>query len=232
MPTCGPEIAEVTCDTAMNQDSSTTWHQTLQDDPMLVAGDDEFSTFLQFGIDFPGFDEAQAHHNGFDTPMGDLGMDQLAMDSSLGDIRSHTLHTAASFPERGRGHLIHAYTKIPTSTDSVINGQVAQPLQVQQQRKRDAEKSQYEHRIMIPPTPQSSEMQGAAARYYHYMEGDGMAEFEPYRRQRDDQVSVQALEAMEGLTEEDDIYAPGVSSCHTDRSKFTFPRIDIAKGVL
>jgi hypothetical protein len=178
----------------MNQDSSTTWHQTLQDDPMLVAGDDDdFTNFLQLGIDFPGFDETQAHQNGFDTPMGDLGMDQLAMDSSLEDIRGHALQTSASFPERERGHLVHGYMKIPTSADSVNNGSAAQHQQAAQQRNRDAQKAQYEPQIMIPPTPQSSEMQGQAVRYYHYIEGDGVSDFEPYQRQRDDQVSAKAL---------------------------------------
>lgn len=164
---------------------------------MLVAAEDDFTTFLQLGIDFPSFDEVPPHHNGFDTPMGDLGMDQLAMDSSLGDIRSPTLQSATAFPERGRGHLLHTYTKTPLSADSVVNGQIARLQQLQRQRKRDAEKSQYQARIMLPPTPQGSEMQGAAARYYHYMNGDSMPEFDQYRRQTDDQVGVQALQAIE-----------------------------------
>jgi hypothetical protein len=173
----------------MNQDSSTAWHQTLQDDPMLVTGDDDFTNFLQLGIDFPGFDETQTGHNGFDTPMGDLGMDQLAMDSSVEDIRGHTMPTSASLSERGTADLIQRYSKIPPGVNSMMNAPVNQRQPGQQQRKRDVQQASYESRVMVPPTPQSSEMQGAAARYYHYVDRDGLAEFDPYQRHRDDQVS-------------------------------------------
>ncbi len=177
----------------MNQDSTTAWHQPLQDDPMLVAGDDDFSNFLQLGIDFPGFDETQTGHNGFDTPMGDLGMEQLAMGSSVEDLHGHTVQTATSLSDRGRNDLIHHYAKISTAPGSVFNAPAIQHQQGQhhhhQHRKHDVQNSAYEPRIMVPPTPQSSEMQGAAARYYHYVDGDGLSEFDPYQGHRNDQVS-------------------------------------------
>jgi hypothetical protein len=176
----------------MNQDSSTAWHQTLQDDPMLVTGDDDFTNFLQLGIDFPGFDETQTGHNGFDTPMGDLGMDQLAMDSSVEDIRGHTMQTGSTLSERGTADLIQRYSKISRGANSVINVPVNQRPQGEQQQKHGVQEAPYESRVMVPPTPRSSEMQGAAARYYHYMDSDGLAEFDPYQRQRDDRVSAKA----------------------------------------
>lgn len=187
---------------------------------MLVAGDDDFTNFLQLGIDFPGFDETPAHHNGFDTPMGDLGMDQLAMDSSLEDIRGHALQNSTSFPERGRGHLMQGYMKIPTGADAITNGSAAHHQQAAQQMKRDAQKAQYGSRVMIPPTPQSSEMQGQAVRYYHYIEADGVAAYDPYQsqqpqQQRDDQVSGKALRALDWLMEVDNIHPFGVTCCHT-----------------
>jgi hypothetical protein len=177
----------------MNQDSSTTWHQTLPDDPMLVAGDDDFTNFLHLGIDFPGFDDAAAGHNGFDTPMGDLGMDQLAMGSSVEDMRDHTVHTGPSLSDRARGDLIHEYAKLSAGADStfrIINAPAAQHHpQSQHYQKHDLHKSLYEPRIIIPPTPQSNELQGAAARYYQFIDSDGLPDFDPYQRHRNDQVS-------------------------------------------
>lgn len=158
---------------------------------MLVAGDDDFTNFLQLGLGYPGFDETQADHNGFDTPMGDLGMDQLAMDSSVGNMRGHTLQNGASTSEQERSHLIHAYSQLSNGTDSVLNAPTNQHQHGQQERERNAQKSPYNSRIMVPPTPQSSEMQGGALRYYHYMEGDALSEFDPYQRRRDDQVGAE-----------------------------------------
>jgi hypothetical protein len=170
----------------MNQDSSTAWHQTLPDDPMLVAGEDDFTNFLHLGIDFPGFDEAATGHNGFDTPMGDLGMDQLAMGSSVEDMCGHTVHTGPSLSDCARDDLMHEYSKISAGADSTFN--IHAPAS-QHYRKHDVQKSPYESRIIIPPTPQSNEMQGAAARYYHFIDSDGLPDFDPYQRHRNDQVS-------------------------------------------
>jgi hypothetical protein len=81
----------------MNQDSSASWHQTLQNDHMLVPGDDNFPNFFQLGIDFDEFDEAHIPHNGFAPAMGDLGMHQLAMGSSANGVRAPgTIYTPIS----------------------------------------------------------------------------------------------------------------------------------------
>lgn len=209
----------------MNQDSSTAWHQTLHVDPMLVAADDDFRNFLQLGIEFPGFDEAHAGHNGFDTPMGDLGMDQLAMDSSVEDIRAHAMQAGASLSDRGSSELLHRYSKISAGPDSALHASVAHQHQNQQQRKRDAQKMSYESRVMVPPTPQSSEMQGAAMRYYHYMDADGMSEFDPYQRHRDDQVGAKAFRNAIFADQVDDLHAVSFSSCYPHRSKSALYRV-------
>lgn len=161
---------------------------------MLVAGDDDFTNFLQLVNDFPSFDEAQAAHHGFETPMGDLGMHQLAMGSSMEDIRGPSMQADVSFPEGARGDMIHGYAKIPPGANPVAHAQAIQQRHhhAQRQHPREAHRSPYDTRIMVPPTPQSSEMQGAAVRYYHYMHGDSHSDLEAYQRQRDDQVSGKA----------------------------------------
>lgn len=163
---------------------------------MLVAGDEDFTDLFQLGIDFPGFDETQTGHNGFDTPMGDLGMDQLAMATSVDDLRDYTVQPGVSLSGQGRGGLMHVYSKISTGADSAIDAPATHYQQGHQRRKHDAQRSAYEPRIMVLPTPQSSEMQRAARRYHHYMEGDGLSDFDPYQRRREDQVSAKALRAL------------------------------------
>ena len=162
----------------MNQEPSIAWHERLQDDPMFVAGDDDFTNFLQLDIEFPEFD----------TPMGNLGMDQLAMASPVEDMRGHTVQTSASLSDPGQDDLVHGYPKVSAAADSIFDAPTTQHPQDQHQRKRDVHKSASEARIMVPPTPQSNELQGAAARYYHYMDG-GRSDFEPYHGHRNDQVS-------------------------------------------
>lgn len=161
---------------------------------MLVASDDDFTNFLQLGIGFAGFDETQAHH-AFDTPMGDLGFDQLAMHNSLEHLHGHTGQSGDSISESGCGGVMQGYSKILAGTNSVLSVSATQHQQDQQQRERDVLPSPYQPRVMVPPTPQSSEIQGAAVRYYHFMDADGVPDFHAYQRPRDDHVSTNAQSA-------------------------------------
>jgi hypothetical protein len=176
----------------MNQESSTTWHQTLQDDPMLVANDDDFNNFLQLGIGFPGFDEGQGDQNGFDTPMGDLGMDQLAMESSLEELSRHTTHAAASSSGPRQQDLMPSYSDVAVVASS-LSSEASVQNQHQQHRQGNIQHSSYDHRIMIPPTPRSTEMQGAAARFRRFSDDEGMSEFERGQRRKGDQVILKAM---------------------------------------
>lgn len=179
----------------MNQDPSATWHHTLQHEPMLVAGDDDFTSLFQLGIDFPGFDEAQTPDNGFDPQMGDLGMQQLAMGSSMEELHGSAIRANTTSSERNQPNLITTYSKSSAGETRAKNAPSTKlrhdhHQQRQQQQKHVIRRSSYESRIMVPPTPQSSELQGAAARYYHYLDGDGLPEFDSYQRHRDDQVGI------------------------------------------
>ncbi|KAF7507956.1 hypothetical protein GJ744_009853 [Endocarpon pusillum] len=221
----------------MNQDSTTAWHQPLQDDPMLVAGDDDddFSNFLQLGIDFPGFDETQTGHHGFDTPMGDLGMEQLAMGSSVEDLRGHTVPIGTCLSNPGRDDLIHQYAKISDGPGLEFRAPAIQHQQVQQHhqqhhRKHDVQSSTYEPRIMVPPTPQSSEMQGAAARYYHYVDGDGLSEFDPYQRHRTDQMTFTPLVSPAVTPIDPNLCFPDSTTRGEYFSPLTSPSIEAQNG--
>jgi len=108
------------------------------------------------------------------------------------DMRGHTAHAGPSLSDRAGDDLMHEYAKMSAGADSTfnINAPAAQHHpQSQHYQKHDLHKSPYESHIIIPPTPQSNEMQGAAARYYQFIDSDGLPDFDPYQRHRNDQVS-------------------------------------------
>ena len=152
----------------MNHESSPTWSQTLHDDTMVAnPGDDEFSNFLDLGIDFPNFDGLEDGQSGLDTPMGDLGMDQLGMDGSRADATTSDLQTGSMVSQgvsmAHHGHMKNAVGMNPMLREHQMN-----------QRPRNAMSNQNcQPQIMIPLTPHSSEMQGAAARYQSHMDLQG-----------------------------------------------------------
>lgn len=145
----------------MNHDSSSAWTQSLHEDPLVATtGDDDFSNF-----DFLNFDGLQDGQSGLDTPMGDLGMDQLAMAGHMNnettmDMQHNTMahHSISMAPMYGN-------MKNADSMDPALHAHM-----MQQHHAHMSQNHNYQSQIMMPLTPCSSEMRGAAARYQQHMD--------------------------------------------------------------
>jgi hypothetical protein len=162
----------------MNHESSQPWSQTIHDDSMVATSSgDDFTNFLE--LDFQIFDSSSGLDDGqpgLDTPMGDLGMDQLGMGGSMGDgttagmqhneMASHPMSMAPS----------HAYMK---SADAMNSGMHTQLMHHHQHEHGHMLQNQnFQPQYMMPLTPHSSEMRGTAATYQQHMDTQGQAVYD------------------------------------------------------
>ena len=157
---------------------------------MLTTDDDDFTNFLRLGIDFPEFDQSNAPNTGFDTPMGDLGIDQLAMSVSAEELTTNVIQPVGLTSLSDLNN--HGLPLSRTSRGAHSVPATPHPGHQQNAFTHDVQKSQYQSRIMIPPTPKSSELAGAAATYYHIMDGGTFPQAEGFVDYRGDRVSISA----------------------------------------
>jgi hypothetical protein len=185
-PTCGPlpctraSIQQhhfFVTRTAMNHESSQPWGRTSHDDAMVATSSaDDFTNFLE--LDFQIFDGTSSLEDGqpgLDTPMGDLGMDQLGMGGSMGDgatagmeqneMDSHPMSMAPT----------HAYVKSADAMDSSMHTQLTHH---QHEHGRMVQNQNFQRQYMMPLTPHSSEMRGTAATYQHHMDNQGQVVYD------------------------------------------------------
>jgi hypothetical protein len=161
----------------MNHESSQPWSQTIHDESMVATSSgDDFTNFLE--LDFPIFDGTSGLEDGqagLDTPMGDLGMDQLGMGGSMGDATpagmqnnemvSHAMSMAPS----------HPHTK---SANAMNSGMHQQFVYHQHEHARMMQNQNFQPQYMMPLTPHSSEMRGTAATYQQHMDTQGQGVYD------------------------------------------------------
>jgi hypothetical protein len=161
----------------MNHESSQPWSRTIHDDSMVATSSgDDFTNFLE--LDFQIFDGSSGLEDGqpgLDTPMGDLGMDQLGMGGSMGDgatggmqhneMDSHPMSMAPS----------HTYMK---SADAMNSSMHTQQMHHQHEHGRMMQNQNFQPQYMMPLTPHSSEMQGTAATYQHHLDTQGQVVYD------------------------------------------------------
>jgi hypothetical protein len=161
----------------MNHESSQSWSQTIDDDPMVATSSgDDYTNFLE--LDFQIFDGASGLEDGqpgLDTPMGDLGMDQLGMGGSVGDgtTAGTQLNDMASHPMSMAP--THTYMK---SADAMNSGMHTQLLHNQREHARMMQNQNFQTQYMMPLTPHSSEMRGTAATYQQHMDSQGQVVYD------------------------------------------------------
>lgn len=126
---------------------------------LTTTGDDDFSSF-----DFLNFDGLPDGQSGLDTPMGDLGMDQLAMGGHMNHANTMDVPHNATLQQPLSMSPMYANMK---NADMMDPGMHTHLLHQQQ-----AQLSQ-NHNYMMPLTPHSSEIRGAAARYQQHVDAQG-----------------------------------------------------------
>ncbi|CAI7659361.1 unnamed protein product [Penicillium pancosmium] len=207
----------------MEQQPAMSWPEQLQENPLIAPpGDDEFSNFLEFNMHFPDLEghgpgpaPAQEHSHSQLQQQHVLVPPTTSAPEMSSDPRSHpftsmeglamdfTGHPAMSQPQQSQSHAHPG--PIPYSTPSMTPGFCAQ----------DASQSSANHSYMqgqqaIPPTPNSMELHGNAARYSH--QDDHSEMYDRYSR----------------INEEQALYTPLVSPAMTPlENQFRLPEYTI-----
>lgn len=152
-----------------------------------ASGDDEFSNFLEFGLNFSAFDTA--NHDSFPengASVMDTNMEQSDVTTGLEMGQNSQPHHYAAGPEQADLSPMGGHDK-PQRGVVDMNLQ-AQLLRQQQQRQQMMQSQEYQRQTIIPPTPNSLDLHGGAARYYQHLDAQGQAIYERYQQMKEDQV--------------------------------------------
>ncbi|KAL1850541.1 hypothetical protein Plec18170_006826 [Paecilomyces lecythidis] len=189
--------------TAMNQDTTMSWQDQMQDESLVSAtGGDEFSNFLEFGINFPDLDghssaqpESTLHasNHAIATTMADEGINR--MDAEAQGQSSQYNHMMGDMPmdlsQQGQSQ---GQVSQPYSGMNVDNAFFQEQQQQHQQELRRQSSQQHPHhhgyapgQPMVPPTPNSIELHGGAARYPQRVD-ENAEMYDRYGRVNDDQA--------------------------------------------
>ncbi|KAI0540748.1 helix-loop-helix DNA-binding domain-containing protein [Xylaria digitata] len=188
-----------------------------QDQNMSSTGDDDFQQFFDIGMsnmsdsiqfDFQAFNAQngpsmiqQSHRDSVDTPMSDANMAPIAAQNNMGPQSQVSAMTSApSHPAVLSQILPHQQT--PNDTISEIDAQIQflqhqklqeqqRQLDVQQRRLQEQQAALYaqqqQQRNIVPPTPQSLEMQAASQFFASQDQGHSSGMFEGYRQIKEQQ---------------------------------------------
>ena len=156
---------------------SAAWPHEDPRDPMISAAVDDFTTFLDL-VDFPvSFPPSL-------DPVSTVGNDEVVESMDLGPDGSRAMAGSvdASLSRRQQQQtMAHASHSIDAPLEFDL-----QPHLVQHQQRQSMPEQPYHPPYMIPPTPNSIEMQGGAARYYQHTDAQAQALY--YQQMKDDQV--------------------------------------------
>ncbi|KAJ5577760.1 uncharacterized protein N7459_006724, partial [Penicillium hispanicum] len=183
------------------QQPAMSWPEQLQANALITApGEDEFSNFLEFNMHFPDLEghgpahsqiqEQQHHHSMVHPPTTTAPESTMASDP-----RSHPQYSAPmegltmDFGNHGSGQSHNG--PVPYSTPSMTPGFCAQDSSQQSAisgQPPSAGQQQYmQGQPMIPPTPNSIELHGNAARYPQRVD-DNTEMYDRYSRIQEEQA--------------------------------------------
>jgi hypothetical protein len=198
---------------AMDHDTAMTWSEQLPEETLMATGnEDDFSNFLEFGIDFADLDS----HNAAAAVQHQQAMqhaNQHIATTLADDVRMAATTQAPQYASMMGEHLGLGIPNNRPVDDPSFHFSQEQPQQqyhqqlpqqhhqhqeklVHQQRQQIphphsqmASHSYQEGQHMIPPTPNSVELHGGAARYMQRVDQNNNDLYDRYGQMSDDQVT-------------------------------------------
>lgn len=188
----------------MEHQPAMSWPEQLHENHLMTgSGEDEFSNFLEFNMHFPDLEGHGPAHPQLPEQEQSMVQPTIARTSAAAaaatsvttmpsDMQSLSYATPMEglAMEFGNGAVSSHAGPMPYSTPSMTPGFCAQdsshqPSMSQQQPSSGQNYMQGQH--MIPPTPNSIELHGNAARYPHRMD-DNQEMYDRYSRINEEQV--------------------------------------------
>lgn len=182
--------------------SSLPWPEQLQEESLIsIPNDDEFANLFDFGIQFPDLDGQSArerHHPIPSTSAADsdlIGMDtdsRMPDHFAIGTFSQPHGQSQAQAPTTYSNSMAPGYYANETSQHEQFNGQPQKPQSMSREHSLESSHQQSASKVyghpVIPPTPNSVELQGNAMRYPQRLDEDhGL--YDPYARMNEEQVS-------------------------------------------
>lgn len=180
----------------MDRGSPLQWPGQLQEESLIPLNDDEFANLLDFGFQLPDFD-SHGHDQlqAIRSPANDNGMVRMDTDLPYHHHMPHDLSIEGYGNEHGQPsdqiHPTYSNADIPPGyygeppQRQHLNEQSIQPQSHQASHKQTT--GQNYGRAVIPPTPNSIELQGHAAREPHRLDESNEL-WDRYSRPNEEQV--------------------------------------------
>ena len=181
----------------MEQQPAMSWPGQLHENLIPASNEDEFSNFLEFNMHFPDLEgHGPAAHSQLHEQQAMVNPPTSSAPATApSDLRSH-LYTApmeglAMDFSGGPGPVQSHVGPMPYSTPNMTPGFCAQDSSQQSQSQSQPQPPSGQHYVpgqqMIPPTPNSMELHGNAARYPQRVE-DNPEMYDRYSRINEEQV--------------------------------------------
>lgn len=182
----------------MEQQPAMSWPEQLHENPLITAsGEDEFSNFLEFNMHFPDLEgHGPAHSQLPDQQQSMVQPTTTAVATSVTTMPSDLQSLSYATPMEGlamefsHGPVSSHAAPMPYSTPSMTPGFCAQDSSQQPTMSQQQPPSGHNYmqgQTMIPPTPNSMELHGNAARYPHRMD-ENQEMYDRYSRINEEQV--------------------------------------------
>ena len=165
----------------MNQNPTPRWS------PMVSGPEDEFANFLDFGdLNFSGFDGIQQRETELEQQNGGMAMDtsvDLGAGQAFGLEHGHMPQQQQQMGSHSHAIGLNGYH---TSAESFPELDLQSEMFKQQQGRMHIQNQTYRSQNVVPPTPNSMEMQAAHTNYYqNHIDQQQLHLYEQYRRQKE-----------------------------------------------
>ncbi|KAJ6004833.1 hypothetical protein N7540_012632 [Penicillium herquei] len=168
------------------------WPEQLHENTLITAsGEDEFSNFLEFDMHFSDLEGHGPAHSQMQDQQHMGHPSTTAPSTMAGDPRSHPYATPMEGLAMDFGHQVQSQPPMPyTTTPNMTPGFCAQDASHSSVMSQQQSSGQhYMHgQQMIPPTPNSMELHGTAARYSQRMDDNPEMYDHRYSRVAEDQA--------------------------------------------
>ena len=184
----------------MEHPTPMTWPEQLHENTLITAGEDEFSNFLEFDMQFPDLEGHGPSH----SQMQDQQQQQqhamghpptsTAPSTMASDPRSHPYAAPMEGLAMDFGHpQVQSQSNLPYSTTPQMTpGFCAQDSSHSSAMSQPPPQHYMQGHPIIPPTPNSMELHGNAARYSQRMDDNPEMYDHRYSRVAEDQVCLKS----------------------------------------
>ncbi|KAJ5263701.1 hypothetical protein N7478_011306 [Penicillium angulare] len=172
----------------MEHSTPMSWPEQLHENPLITAGEDEFSNFLEFDMHFPDLEGHGPAHSQMQDQQHVMGHPPTttAPSTMAHDPRSNPYAAPMEGLAMDFGQQVSAPSSMPYSNPSMTPGFCAQDSTHMSQQPQHGH-HYMQGQTMIPPTPNSMELHGNAARYSQRMD-DNPEMYDPRYSRVEDQA--------------------------------------------